>query len=208
MQTDSYYGTALMREPAIIGRRASPSLPSATYSSRSLPTSTAWQGWMLGCRHLLRLPQQSRGYSPFWKTHGDQTNNQVHTTVRRRGRRAFPSRSLPMLAAQQCWMPESDGYHSEEARQAGVLLAVLANLAAQQCWMPESDGYHSEEARQAGVLLPVLGHALLQLLPQLAQPGVHGREGPERAGAAEGLAAADGLGLLPRLHLQRIARRG
>ena len=99
------------------------------------------------------------------------------TTVRRRGRRACSSRSLPILAAQQCWMPESDGYHGEEARQAGVLL-------------------------------PVLGHALLQLLPQLAQPGVHGREGPERAGAAEGLAAADGLGLLPRLHLQRIARRG
>ena len=59
-------------------------------------------------------------------THGDQTNNQVHTTVRRRGRRACSSRSLPILAAQQCWMPESDGYHGEEARQEGVFLPVLA----------------------------------------------------------------------------------
>ena len=67
---------------------------------------------------------------------------------------------------------------------------------------------HGEEARQAGVLLAVLGHALLQLLAQLHQPGVHGREGLQRAGAAEGLAAADGLGLLPRFHLQRIVQRG
>ena len=67
------------------------------------------------------------GLPTILETHGDQTNNQVHTTVRRRGRRAFPSRSLPILAARQCWMLESDGTHSEEARQAGVSLAVLAN---------------------------------------------------------------------------------
>ena len=70
------------------------------------------------------------GLFTILETHGDQTNNQMVTTVRRRGRRAFPSRALPVLAAQQCWMPESGGYHSEEARQAGVSLAVLAKFGS------------------------------------------------------------------------------
>ena len=70
------------------------------------------------------------GLFTMLKTHGNQTNNQVVTTVRRRGRRACSSRSMPSLAAQQCWMPESDCYHSEEARQAGVLLAVHAKFGS------------------------------------------------------------------------------
>ena len=51
------------------------------------------------------------------------------------------------------------------------------------------------------MLLTVLCDALLQLLGQLQQPGVHERERPERARAPEGLPAADGLRLLPWLHL-------
>ncbi len=61
--------------------------------------------------------------------------------------------------------------------------------------------YHSEQSGKAGMLLAVFGNALLQLFAQLHQPGVHVGERPERAGPTERLPAADGLRLLPWLHL-------